>query len=105
MRSRWITGVLLMGAVALGTGASTEGVRQAREWQHHGDSARAGRMWDAAHLFYNKVAKTFPDTPHGRVAARRVRQMRAQMVSPARSPASDDPLAWLGELVDFLLWP
>ncbi|MBI3323350.1 MAG: hypothetical protein HYZ95_02675 [Candidatus Omnitrophica bacterium] len=105
MRSRWITWGLLMGVFALGTGASTEGIQQAQDWQHAGDIARAREQWDAAYIFYAKVAEVFPDTAHGRVAARRVRQMRAQMVSPARSPGSDDPLAWIGELVDFLLWP
>lgn len=105
MRSRWITWGLLLGVFALGTGASVDGVQQAREWQHAGDIARAKQQWDAAHVFYSKVAETFPDTQHGRVAARRVRQMRAQMVAPDRSPASEDPLSWVGEFLDFLLWP
>lgn len=105
MRSRGVTWGLLLGVLALGMGASPEGIQRAREWQHAGDIARARQQWDAAYIFYARVAETFPDTRHGRVAARRVRQMRAQMVAPDRSPASDDPLSWMGELLDFLLWP
>lgn len=105
MRSRVITLGLLLGVFALGTGASTEGVQQAREWQQAGDVARAGKMWDAAHQFYSRIAETFPDTRHGRVAARRARQMRANLLAPDRSPASADPMSWLGEVIDFVIWP
>lgn len=105
MRSRVIALGLLLGALALGTGASPEGVQQARDWQNAADVARAGEMWDAAYQFYAQVAETFPDTRHGRVAARRARQMRAQMLAPDRSPASEDPVLWVGEIIDFVVWP
>ncbi len=105
MHSRVITLGLLLGALALGTGASTEGVQQARDWQYQADVARAGKMWDAAYQFYARIAETFPDTRHGRVAARRARQMRAQMVAGDRPPSSEDPVSFIGEIVDFVVWP
>ena len=94
-----------MGAFALGTGASTQAVDQAREWQHSGDVAQSGRMWDAAYAFYSKVAETFPGTRHGRTAARRAREMRVKMLAPARSPATEDPFSWVGEVLDFIVFP
>ena len=105
MRSRVITLGLLLGVFALGTGASTEGIKQAQDWQYYGDVARAGKLWGPAYAFYTKIAETFPDTRHGRVAARRARQMRANMLVPDRSPASEDPMSWLGEVFDFVIWP
>ena len=105
MRSRVITLGLLLGVFALGTGASTEGVQQARHWQYYADVARAGKLWGPAYAFYSKVAEIFPNTRHGRIAARRARQMRAQMLAADRSPASEDPMSWLGEVIDFVVWP
>ena len=105
MRSRWVTLVLLLGVFALGTGASIDGVQSAREWQHAGDLAEAEKMWDAAYQFYTKVAETFPDTRHGRVAAARAREMRAKMLVPARSSGRGDPVSWFDEILDFVLFP
>ena len=105
MRSRVITLGLLLGVFALGTGASTDGVQQARDWQYYADTARAGKLWGPAYAFYAKIAETFPDTRHGRIAARRARQMRAQMAAADRSPASEDPISWLEEAIDFVVWP
>lgn len=105
MSSRWVAGVLLLGAFALGTGASVEGVQRAREWQRAGDLAAAGKMWDAAYQIYTKIAETFPDTRHGQTAARRAREMRAKMLSPARSSAREDPFSWIGEALDFVIFP
>lgn len=105
MYSRVITLSLLLGVLTLGTGASPEGVQQARDWQSQADVARAGKMWDAAYQYYAQMAETFPGTRYGRLGARRARQMRAQMVTPARSPASEDPGMWLEEIVDFFVWP
>ena len=105
MRSHWVTLVLLLGAFTLGTGASIDGVQSAREWQHAGNLAEAGKMWDAAYQFYAKVAETFPDTRHGRVAAARAREMRAKMLAPARCPGKGDAVSWFDELLDFVLFP
>ena len=105
MRSRWIVGVLLLGAAVLGTGASTQGLDQAREWQHAGDVAEAGKMWDVAYAFYRKIAETFPDTRHGRTAARRAREMRVKMLAPARPSGREDPFSWVGEVLDFVIFP
>ncbi len=108
MRTNWVTLGLLAGIVMLGTGASPETVVQAREWQREGDVARAtntGGMDEVAYVAYSKIAQTFPDTRHGRVAAGRASEMRARLLTPQRSPASDDPGSWLEELVDFFLWP
>ena len=108
MRTNWVTLGLLAGIVMLGTGASPETVVQAREWQRQGDiagAAHAGGMDDVAYMAYSKIAQIFPDTRHGRVAARHAREMRAKLLTPQRSPASDDSGSWLEELVDFFLWP
>ena len=105
MRSRWVTLCLLMGAFALGTGASTEAVQQARDWQYNAEIARAGKLWGPAYAFYAKIAETFPDTRYGWVAARRARQMRARMLAVDRAPASEDPISWLEEAIDFVVWP
>ncbi len=105
MRSNWVTLGLLAGIVMLGTGASPEAVLQAREWQRQGDLASAGGLYGVAYVAYQKVAKTFPGTRHGRYAASRARAMQAMLRHPARSPASDDASSWTAEVVDFFLWP
>ncbi len=105
MHSRGIAAVLLLGAVALGTGASTEAVKQAQEWKRSGDVAQAGQMWDAAYGFYSKIAETFPDTRHGRAAAARAEEMRTKMLAPARSSAREDAFSWIGEVLDFVIFP
>ena len=105
MRSNQSIWMGLAAVMMLGTGASAAGVQQAREWQREADVARAGRQWDIAYTAYLKIATTFPNTPHGRLAAGRVREIQSQMLSPARSSASENPGSWLQEIVDFLVWP
>ena len=105
MRSNWSALGLLAGIVMLGTGASPQGVVQAREWQREGDLASAGGLYEVAYVAYEKVAKTFPGTRHGRYAASRARAMQAALRQPARSPASEDARCWSADVVDFFLWP
>ncbi|GEM_PF-2587698 len=105
MRTDWLKMSLLAGLLAVGTGASPQGVREADRWQREGDLARAGRQWDIAYPRYLMLADFFPGTPHGRLGASRARQMRAWALEPDRSPASDDPVSWTQELFDFFTWP
>lgn len=105
MRLTWMRGLLLAGVAVLGTGASVEGVKEARQWKFEGDIARTHGQWEAAYLAYARIAEAFPDTRHGRAAAKRARAIEAKMSSPARSPADENPASWLGEFFDFLLWP
>lgn len=79
MRSRWMAGLLLMGVVVLSMGASTDGIREAREWQHAGDMALLLNQQGVAYHFYHKVAATFPGTHHGRYCASRARAMRKKL--------------------------
>ena len=105
MRSKWMIGVLLTAVVFLTAGASPNAVQPARRWQHAGDVARAQEQWDVAYLFYSRIAETFPDTPHGRLARNRAVEARFHLLWPMRSPAEDSPASWLGEAIDFLTWP
>lgn len=105
MRSDRMTWIGLAAVLLLGTGASPEGVGQAREWQRQGDLASAGHQWDIAYAAYVQIAETFPNTTHGRVAAARARRMRAAMLSPERSSSSEDLGSWIEEFFDFLIWP
>ena len=61
MRSNCLRLALLGGLLALGTGASPEGVRQADRWQKEADLARAGGQWDIAYDRYFKLAETSPE--------------------------------------------
>ncbi|MBI3333126.1 MAG: hypothetical protein HYZ93_03445 [Candidatus Omnitrophica bacterium] len=105
MRSRWRIGMLLAGLMLLGTGASLDGVRQAREWQYWGDVALANGRVAEANIFYGKVAETFPDSPHGRRAAGLFQKTQADLLTPEPSPASEDCASVKAELIDFLTWP
>lgn len=105
MRSSWLRGLWLAGVMLFGTGASVEGVKEARHWQFEGDIARAHGQWEMAYLGYAKIAETFPGTPHGERAAKRARTIANRMRGPARSLADEDPAAWLWEFFDFVLWP
>lgn len=105
MRSDRMTWIGLAAIWMLGMGASTEGIQQARDWQSQGDLALAGKQMPIAYTAYMKIATTFPDTAHGRRAAARARQIRAEMASPERSPASENLFSWIGEIIDFLTWP
>lgn len=105
MRSTPMIWMGLAAVMVLGTGASPSGVQQAREWQQEGDVAMAGHQWDIACSAYEKIATTFPNTRHGRRAEARLQVVREKMLSPARSPTSENPFSWIGELIDFLVWP
>ena len=113
MRAPWGVWGLLIGVMVLATGASggvpplagSEGVGQARDWQHAGDVALSGRQLEVAYVFYKKVAETFPDTAHGRYAAKRARMLETRMLKPARSSDSEGPGNWIEEIFDFLFWP
>lgn len=105
MHSNGMTGWLLGAVVLFACAASSEGVDQARQWQYQADVARAGGMDAIAYRFYRNVAEVFPNTPHGRSAAVRAAQMRGHLLWVDRSPASEDPESFLGEAIDFLVWP
>ncbi len=99
-----MTWMLLMGALIFCTGASVNGIRQARDWKWYGDVALANGQPVEAYYFYRKMASTFHGTPYARQAKRWTRPLNKQLLNPARSPAKD-PHPWTGELVDFLTWP
>ena len=105
MRSNWLRIALLGGVLALGTGASPAGVRQADRWHREADLARAHGQWDIAYDRYFKLAQVFPGTPHGRMAVGPARRMQEWGLTPHRSPASDDPVSWICEAFDFVTWP
>lgn len=105
MRSRWMSGMLLVGALVFCTGASVNGVRQARNWQHAGDLALANGQPVEAIFFYNKITETFPGTPHARRAQKWTKTLNARLARPVRSSGSEDPGTWTEELFDFLIWP
>lgn len=105
MRSRWMNGALLVGVLTFATGAAVDGIREAREWQYAGDIATALDQPLVASVFYEKVAKTFPNTTHGRLAQERLREIRALLREPAVSPVQEPPGTWKKELRDFLTWP
>ena len=96
---------LLSALMVLGTGASTEGVKEADRWLREADLARSGGQWDIAYGRYARTAGTFPGTPHGRVAAGRARWMQDWALSPNRGPASEDPVSLVCELFDLVTWP
>ena len=106
MRSDRLILSLLAGVLVLGTGAApTGGVREADRLQREADVARSGRQWDIAAPRYTNLAEFFPETPHGRVGASRAHEMRAWAREPDRSPASEDPVSWTYEVLDFFTWP
>ncbi len=108
MHSRWITWVLLLGLMVLGTGASmhsVHSVQQARDLQWAGDLAMALEQWEVAYSFYKEMADTFPNTPHGRVAEYRLGILRGKMTNPARPPQMEHPASWLSEVFEVLTWP
>lgn len=105
MRADAIKLGLLAAVLLLGTGASPDGVRQADRWSHKAQMAHATGQWDVAYDYYMKVAETFPGTPHGRLALRMARHMQDWAISPARSPADEDPVSLTCELFDLVTWP
>lgn len=105
MRAALTSWILLGGLMILGTGASRDGLWQARQWQHAGDVALAGGQLFEANVFYGRVAETFPGTRHGRRAAGLFRQTQARLAAPARPSASENACSWIGEMIDFVTWP
>ena len=105
MRSDWLKAGLLAGVLFLGTGASTQGVRQADRWWREAYLAQVHRHWDIAYDRCRTLAETFPGMPHGRTAARTARRMQDWALSPDRASGSEDQASWTCELFDFLTWP
>ncbi len=102
---RAISMVLLTAAWIFNTGASLEGVREVREWKHAGDLASALNQPLVAYPFYERVAKALPGTRHGNLAAGRARTTRGKLLAPPAQPTSEDPSTFIGEVLDFLIWP
>lgn len=105
MRSIWMTWASLLGLVIFATGASVEGVQEARRWQRYADNPIALEQWDASYVYYRRIAEVFPDTTHGRYAASRSRRMRGILLRPQRGSGEETGAAWMGEFIDFLTWP
>ncbi len=105
MRSRKMMWLLLGGLMLFGTGAAVDGVREARDWQWAADLARANHQPLEAYCYYVRTAQAFPDTPHGRLAAKRAERIHRELLKPQQSPAAETPCNWGEELVDFLTWP
>lgn len=103
MRSKGVTWGLLIGIVLLGTGASMDGLREARDWQYAGDIAAANGQPMVAYGFYEKSAHFFAGTPHGEWAAQQAMQMKEILKQPAISPGEDEP--WTVEFLDHFTWP
>ena len=104
-RADWMQVGLLAAAWLLASGASPEGVEQARRWQYQGDLAQAGGLDEIAYVSYERIHRTFPGTRHGNLAADRMRNLRSQMAWPRQSPAQENPGSWTSEVFDFLVWP
>ena len=105
MRSRWMMLGGLMGICLFGTGASVEGIREARDWQRVADMALIGDRSEEAYCFYARIAETFPGTPHGRAAAKWAKGAKSQLLWPAHSPSRENLCSWTNELIDFFTWP
>ncbi|MBI3318419.1 MAG: hypothetical protein HYZ90_04620 [Candidatus Omnitrophica bacterium] len=105
MRSRWMRGLLLAGALMLGTGASADGMREAREWTYAADLALICRQPVVSYSYYRLVADTFPETRYGRYAAKRARWLGAKLQRRPRSPETEGPGSFIEEAIDFVTWP
>lgn len=105
MRAKGFHLGLLVAVLLLGTGASSEGVKQADRWLKEGQVAHAVGQWDAAYDAYMKVVQVFPGTPHARLAARMALHMQDWALAPDRSPAAEDPVSLACELFDLVTWP
>ena len=105
MRSDRLRFGWLIGLLVLGTGASANGVRQAEKWHQEAETARTFGQWDVVYDDSFRTMQTFPGMPHARLAAHLALQAHDHMVHPGRSPASDDPVSWTTELLDFVTWP
>ena len=105
MRKNILKFAYLAGMLILGTGAATQGIRQAEQWHREAEVARAVEQWDIVYDRAFVSAQAFPGTPHGRLGVTEAREARDRMINPDRSPASDDPVSWTHEALDFFTWP
>ncbi|MCM8794435.1 MAG: hypothetical protein NC819_01340 [Candidatus Omnitrophica bacterium] len=80
-----------------------EATDMASWWQWQGDVAFANRQYATAYPYYHLLARTFPDTPHGKVAVHRGNAALEHMKAPGRKglPPNED---WLREIYDTLTW-
>ncbi len=76
-------------------------VEQAERWKFAGDLALVQGQPVVAYPFYDKLARTFPGTPHGRVAARRGNYALYRLRHAGDYPPEEDDLR---ELYDLLTW-
>ena len=76
-------------------------VEQAERWKLAGDVAMLNRQPVVAYPFYDKVAKTFPGTPHGKVAAFRGNNALYHLRHTGNYPPEEDILR---EIYDLLTW-
>lgn len=78
-----------------------EAVHLAQWWKQAGDIALINQEPEVAFLFYYKLAKTFPKTPHGRIAVHRGRSALRKICRVGDYPPQED---FLGEIYDILTW-
>ena len=76
-------------------------VQQAEQWKFAGDMALLHQQPSVAYPFYDRVAKTFPGTPHGRVAAVRGNYALYRLRHAGNYPLEEDELR---EIYDLLTW-
>ena len=76
-------------------------VQQAERWKFAGDMALLNKQWTTAYPFYDKVARTFPGTPHGRAAASRGNYALYRLRHAGDYPPEEDDLR---EIYDLLTW-
>ncbi len=76
-------------------------VEQAQRWKLAGDVALLNGQPVTAYPFYDKLAKTFPGTPHGRVAADRGNYALYRLRHAGNYPPEEDIVR---ELYDLLTW-
>ncbi len=76
-------------------------VEQVQRWKLAGDVALVNGQFAMAYPFYDKLAKTFPGTPHGRVAADRGNYALYRLRHAGNYPPEEDIVR---ELYDLLTW-
>jgi hypothetical protein len=101
----WLISVLVVLGFVANALASSEGVEWARHWQRIADMGRANGQWDVAYTYYTLIARTFPDTPHGRLALARAKEAKSWLLYPKPASSDETPVSWVEELFDFLTWP
>lgn len=76
-------------------------VEQAERWKFAGDMALLNKQPMVAYPFYDKVARAFPGTPHGKVAAFRGNYALYRLRHAGNYPPEEDIVR---ELYDLLTW-